>query len=155
MLSDGSEGVKHFSLEPGLHHQNIDMDLFAVLELAHRIPVILLDELVREADGGFDEFLHGRGQEFVDVLVIVIVVTNAEYHVDIVPYRAAEHERVHARVRRHRAVCQVLRHAQFVIQQIGTLGVVEPIQDGKPVFLPRVILDAEQMLVFFVLKKSV
>ena len=65
-----------------------------MFQFPHRISVIFLDELVGEADGGFDEFLHGRGQELVDVFVIIVVVSNAEDHVDVVPNGSSEHERV-------------------------------------------------------------
>lgn len=143
MLSDGSEGVKHLSLKSGFHHENVDMDFFAVFQFPHRISVIFLDELVGEADGGFDEFLHGCGQEFVDVFIIVVVVPNAEDHVDVVPNGSSEHERVDARMRRHRAVRHVFRHTQFIVEQIAAFGVVETVQDGESVFLPRIVLDAE------------
>jgi len=143
MLRDGSERVEHLALKPGLHHQNVDVDFFALLEFAHRLAVVLLDEFVGEADGGFDEFLHGSRKQFVDVLVVVVIVTNAEDDVDVVPDGASKDEGVDARVRGHRAVSQVLGDAQLVVEQVGPVGVVEAVEHRKPVLLPGIVLDAE------------
>jgi len=143
VLSNSSKSVEHFPLKSGFHHEDVYVDLLAMLQFPHGVPVVLLDKLIGEANCSFNEFLQRSGQQFIDFLVIIVVVANAEEDVDVVPNGPTEHEGVNARMGRQRVVSQVLGDAELVVQQVGAFCVVKPIQHREPVLLPRVVLDVE------------
>lgn len=113
-----------------------------MLELPHDTIVIPLGDALRIANGALDEGLEAALEQLVHLVVIVIVVPDAEHALYVVPYRPSEARRVDLAVRAHGVVRQVVRGLELVVEEIADV-VVQTIHQGVAVIVPGVILNAE------------
>lgn len=113
-----------------------------MLELSHYTLVIPLGDALRITNGALDEGLEATFEQLIHLVVIVIVVPDAEHALYIVPDRPSEARRVNLAVRTHGIIRQIVCSLKLVVQEIANVT-VQTIHQGVTVIVPRVILDAE------------
>lgn len=113
-----------------------------MLELPHDAIVILLGDTFRITNGALDESFQATLEQLIHLIVIVIVVPDAEHALYIVPDRPSEARRIDLTVRSHGVVCQIVRGLEFIVEEITDV-VVKTIHQRITVIVPRVILDAK------------
>lgn len=113
-----------------------------MLELPHDAIVIPLCDALRITNGALDEGLEATLEQLIHLVVIVIVVPDAEHALYVVPDRPSEARRIDLVVRAHGIIRQIIRGLEFVVQEITDV-VVETIHQGVAVIVPGVVLDAE------------
>lgn len=116
--------------------------LFAVLELLHDAVVVLLGDALGIAYGVLDEGLEAALEQLVDLVVVVVVVPDAEHAVYVVPNGPPEARRVDLAVGAHGVVGEVVGRLEFVVQQSAHV-LVEGVHQGVAVSFPGEVLDAE------------
>lgn len=121
-------------------------NLLAVLELPHHAIVIPFGHALRIANGALDERLETTLEELVHLVVIVIVVPDAEHALYVVPDRSSETGRVHLAVRAHGVVGEVVGYLELVVEQVPDV-VVEAVHQRVTVVVPGVVLHAERRYV--------
>lgn len=122
--------------------EDISTYLFTVLELPHDAIVIPLCDALRITNGALDEGLEATLEQLIHLVVIIIVVPDAEHALYVVPDRSSEARRIDLVVRAHGIIRQIIRGLEFVVQEITDV-VVETIHQGVAVIVPGVVLDAE------------
>ena len=144
-------------------------------ELLHDAVVVLLGDAVGIRAEYLDVLANGRGEQQLDLVVVVVVISDAEQRVNVVPYGATEQARVDALVTAHsrhiiprfnntnmsmRIRCymyrdlrsrdlRVVRHVacylEVLVEQLANLRI-----DGEggrvSLILPRVVLEAERRI---------
>lgn len=113
-----------------------------MLELLHDAIVVPLGDALRIANGALDEGLEAALEQLVHLVVIVIVVSDAEHALYVVPYRSSEARRVDLTVHTHGVVRQVVRDLELVVEKIADV-VVQTVHQGVAVIVPGVVLDAK------------
>lgn len=113
-----------------------------MFELPHDTIVVLFGDAFRITDGALDEGFEAALEQLVHLVVIVIVVSNAEHALYVVPYGTSEARRVDLVVRTHGVVRQVVRGLELLVEEIADV-VVQTIRQRITVNVPRVVLDAE------------
>lgn len=119
-----------------------DTYLLAMLELPHDAIVVLLGDALWITDGALDEGLEAALEQLIHLVVIVVVVSDAEHALYVVPYGTSEARRVDFVVRAHGVIRQVVRGLELLVEQITDV-VVQTIRQRVAVHVPRVVLDAE------------
>ena len=113
-----------------------------MLELPHDAVVVALGDALRIADGALDEGLEAALEQLIDLVVIVIVVPDAEHALYVVPDGATEARRVDLVVRAHGVVRQVVGRLELVVEEVANV-VVQPVHQRVTMIVPRVVLHAE------------
>lgn len=113
-----------------------------MLELPHDAIVIPLCDALRVANGALDEGFEAALEQLIHLVIIVVVVPDAEHALYVVPDRASEARRVDLVVRAHGVIRQIVRGLEFVIEEITDV-VVEAIHQGVTMIVPGIVLDAE------------
>lgn len=113
-----------------------------MLELSHDTIVIPLGHALWITNGALDESFEAALEQLVHLVVIVIVMPDAEHALYVVPYCPSEARRVDLAVRTHGVVRQIVRGLELVVEQIADV-VVQAIHQGVAVIVPGVILNAE------------
>lgn len=106
-----------------------------MLELPHNAIIIPLCYALRIADGALDEGFEAALEQLVHLVVIVIVVPDAEHALYVVPDRASEARCVDLVVRAHGIIRQIVRGLEFVVEEIADV-VVQTIHQGVTVIVP-------------------
>ena len=93
-----------------------------MLKLSHVAVVVLLADAFREARYDLDVVLQRALQQLVNLAVVVVVVSDPEQTVDVVPYGAAEGRRVDVQLLAHpgvdgKYICQTKIDSAFVRQK--------------------------------------
>lgn len=122
--------------------EDISAYLFTVFELPHDAIVIPLCDALRIANGALDEGFEATLEQLVHLVVIIIVVPDAEHALYVVPDRTSEARRIDLVVRAHSIIRQIVRSLEFVIKEITDV-IVETIHQGVTVIVPGIVLDAE------------
>lgn len=113
-----------------------------MLELPHDAIVILLGDTFRIADGALDESFEATLEQLIHLVVIVIVMPDAEHALYIVPDRPSETRRVDLAMRAHGVVRQIVRGLEFIVQKITDV-IIETIHQRISMIVPRIVLDAK------------
>lgn len=113
-----------------------------MFELPHDAIVIPLCYALRIANGALDEGFEATLEQLIHLVVIIIVVPDAEHALYVVPDRTSEARRIDLVVRAHGIIRQIVRSLEFVIKEI-THVIVQTIHQGVTVIVPGVVLDAE------------
>lgn len=113
-----------------------------MFELSHDSIVVPLGDSFWIADGALDEGLQASLQKLIDLVVIVIVVPDAEHALDVVPYGPSEPRSVHPAMRAHCVVGEIVGCLEFVVEEVADV-VVEAIHERVAVIVPGVVLHAE------------
>lgn len=113
-----------------------------MFELPHDTVVVLLGDALWVTDGTLDEGLEAAFEQLVDLVVIVVVVPDAEHALYVVPDSPSEARRVDFVVRTHGVVGQVVGHLELLVQEVTDV-VVEPVDERVAVIVPGVVLHAE------------
>lgn len=99
--------------------EDISTYLFTVFKLPHDAIVIPLCDALRIANGALDEGFEATLEQLIHLVVIVIVVPDAEHALYIVPDRSSKARRVDLVVRAHGIVRQIVRGLEFLIEEIA------------------------------------
>lgn len=99
--------------------EDISTYLFTVFELPHDAIVIPLCDALRIANGALDEGFEATLEQLIHLVVIVIVMPDAEHALYIVPDRPSEARRVDLVVRAHGIIRQIVRGLEFLIEEIA------------------------------------
>lgn len=113
-----------------------------MFELPHDAIVIPLCNALRIANGALDEGFEATLEQLIHLVVIIIVVPDAEHALYVVPDRTSEARRIDLVVRAHSIIRQIVRSLEFVIKEITDV-IVETIHQGVTVIVPGIVLDAE------------
>lgn len=122
--------------------EDISTYLFTMLELPHDAIVVPLCDALRIANGALDESFEATLEQLIHLVVIVIVVPDAEHALYVVPDRPSEARRIDLVVRAHGIICQIVRGLEFVVDKITDV-VVQTIHQRITVIVPGIVLDAE------------
>lgn len=90
-----------------------------MFKLPHDAIVIPLCDTLRIANGALDEGFEATLEQLIHLVVIVIVVPDAEHALYIVPDRSSKARRVDLVVRAHGIVRQIVRGLEFLIEEIA------------------------------------
>lgn len=99
-----------------------------MFELPHDAVVIPLGDALGIADGALDEGLEASLEQLIDLVVIVVVVPDAEHALYVVPYGSPEARRVDLVVRAHCVVGKIVGRLELVVEKIADV-VVEPVDE--------------------------
>jgi len=113
-----------------------------VFELSHDAIVIPLCDALWIANGALDEGFEATLEQLIHLIVIVIVVSDAEHALYIVPDRSSKARRIDLVVRAHGIICQIVCGLEFVVEKITDV-VVQTIHQGVTVIVPGIVLDTE------------
>lgn len=113
-----------------------------MLELPHDAIIIFFSDTFRIANGALDECFETTFEQLIHLIVIVIVMPDAEHTLYVIPDRPSEARRVNFIVRAHGVVRQIVCDLEFIIEEITDV-VVKTIHQGITMIVPRVILDTE------------
>ena len=81
-------------------------------------------------------------QKLVDLVIVVVVVSDSPHTLDVVPVGSPEHGRVNTGVWAHRAVGQVVDCPELVVQALRRV-LVKSRDGGVSLLVPGEVLDAE------------
>lgn len=113
-----------------------------MFKLPHDAIVIPLGNAFRITNGAFDEGFEATLEQLIHLVIIIIVVPDAEHALYVVPDRPSKAWRIDLVVRAHGIVRQIVRGLEFVIKEITDV-IVQTIHQGVTVIVPGVVLDAE------------
>lgn len=113
-----------------------------MFELPHDAIVIPLCDALRIANGALDESFEATLEQLINLVVIIIVVPDAEHALYVVPDRTSEARRIDLVVRAHGVIRQIVRGLEFVVEEITDV-VVQTIHQGITVIVPGIVLNAE------------
>lgn len=113
------------------------------MQFFENVVVVGASDALRETDGHFDVGFQRPFQHLIDFAVIVVVVTDAEHALDVIPDGRAEARRVHVPFRAHEVVGQLVHQPEFVVQQVADV-VVQPVDEREGVIVPRIILNPKR-----------
>ena len=117
-----------------------------MFELSHHAIVVPFRHTFRIANGALDKRLQATLEQLVHLVVIVIVVPDAEHTLNVVPDRSSETGRVHLAVRAHCVVGEVVGCLELIVEEIADV-VVEAVHQRVAVIVPGVVLHAERRYV--------
>ena len=81
-------------------------------------------------------------QQLIDLVIVVVVVSDSPHALDVVPAGASEQGRVNTGVAPHRAVGQVVDRPELVIQTLRRV-LVKPRDGGVSLLVPGEVLNPE------------
>ena len=113
-----------------------------MFEFPHDAIIIPLCNALRIANGALDESFEATLEQLIHLIVIVIVMPDAEHTLYIVPDRPSKARRIDLVVRAHSIVCQIVSGLEFVVEKITDV-IVQTIHQGVTMIIPGVVLDAE------------
>lgn len=113
-----------------------------MFELPHDTIVIPLCDALRITNGALDEGFEATLEQLIHLVVIVIVVPDAEHALYVVPDRTSEARRINLVVRAHGIIRQIVRSLEFVIKEIADV-IVQTIHQGVTMIIPGIVLHAE------------
>lgn len=113
-----------------------------MLELPHDAIVILFSNTFRIANSALDEGFETTLEQLIHLVVVVIIMSNAEHTLYVIPDRSSEARCIDLIVRAHGVVRQIVRGLEFIVEKITDV-VVKTIHQGITMIVPRVILDTE------------
>lgn len=113
-----------------------------MLELPHDEIVIPFGDTFRITDGALYKSLEASFEQLIHLVVIVIVVPDAEHTLNVIPDGPSETGRVDFAVLAHRVIRKIVGCLEFVVQKITDI-VVQTIDQRVTVIVPRIVLDAE------------
>lgn len=113
-----------------------------MFELPHDTIIIPLCDALRIANGALDESFETTLEQLINLVVIIIVVPDAEHALYVVPDRTSEARRIDLVVRAHGVIRQIVRGLEFVVEEITDV-VVQTIHQGITVIVPGIVLNAE------------
>lgn len=114
-----------------------------MLEFPHNTIVIPFGYTLWIANGALDERLQASLEELIHLVVIVIIMSDAEHALNVVPNGPSETRRVHFAVRAHRVVRQVVGGLELIIKEVADV-VVESVDERVTVVVPGIVLHAER-----------
>lgn len=94
-----------------------------MFELPHHTLVIPLSDTFGVTNGALDESLETTLEQLVHLVVIVIVVPDAEHTLYIIPDCSSEARRVNLAVRAHGVIRQIVCSLKLVVQEIANVTV--------------------------------
>ena len=81
-------------------------------------------------------------EQLIDLVIVVVIVSDAPQTLDVVPAGPPEQRRVNTGVTPHRPVRQVVDGPKLVVQTLGGV-LVEPGDGGVALLVPGEVLDLE------------
>ena len=81
-------------------------------------------------------------EQLIDLVIVVVIVSDAPQTLDVVPAGPPEQRRVNTGVTAHRPVRQVVDGPELVVQTLGGV-LVEPGDGGVALLVPGEVLDLE------------
>lgn len=117
-----------------------------MLELPHDTIVVSFRDALRITDCTLDEGLEAPLEQLIDLVVVVVVVPDAEHTLDVIPNGPPEARGVDFAVRAHCVIRQVVGRLEFIIEKVTDV-VVQPVYERVAVIVPRIVLDAESRYV--------
>lgn len=117
-----------------------------MFELPHHAIVVPFRHTFRIANGALDKRLQATLEQLVHLVVVVIVVPDAEHTLNVVPDRSSETGRVHLAVRAHCVVGEVVGCLELIVEEIADV-VVETIHQRVAMIVPGVVLHPERWYV--------
>lgn len=113
-----------------------------MFELPHDAIIIPLCDAFRIANCALDEGFEATLEQLIHLVIIIIVMPDAEHTLYVVPDRTSKARRIDLVVRAHRVICQIIRGLEFFVEKIADV-VVQTIHQGITVKVPGIVLDAE------------
>jgi len=116
--------------------------LFTVFEFPHDAIIIPLCNALWITNGALDEGFEATLEQLIHLIVIIIVMPDAEHTLYVVPDRPSKARRIDLVVRAHGIICQIICGLEFVVEKITDV-IIQTIHQGVTVIIPGIVLDAE------------